>query len=141
MEKFLVIKGLKLPSIEYDYEGDMRFFKALICYLHLFPQNVEVEEINDFDYDNPPHDKLVIRVSRFDKWDGYEIFYPVYTNIQCKYCSDSVVQEVNESCMKIGVKQIYAQLTSGFAQMIYRMFNIKIEKTKTLLEILSEKQD
>lgn len=140
MEKFLVIKGIKLPSIEYENKGDMRFFKALICYLHYFPQNVEVEEINDFNYDNPPRDKLVIRVSNFEKWNGYEIFYPVYTKIQCKYCSDSVVQEVNESCMKLGIKQIYAQLTSDFAQMIYRMFGIKVEKTKTLLEILSDKR-
>lgn len=140
MEKFFVVKGLKLPSIEFDYEGDMRFFRALMCYMHYFPENVEMEELPDYDYDNPPKDKLVIRVSNFEKWNGYEMFYPVYVNIQCKYCSDTIEKEIEEACMKLGIKEIYRQLTSDFANMIYNMFNIKVSMNKTLLGLLSKEE-
>lgn len=134
MEKFFVVKGIKLPPISYDHEGNMDFFTALMCYVHLFPYNVELEEINDYDIENPPRDKLVIHVTHKTKWDGYEIFFPVYTNIQCKYCSETVNREITTTCQKLGVKEIFRQLTSDFAQMMYNMFNIKITRTPTFFE-------
>lgn len=138
MEKFLQVKSITLPPIEYNTKGDMSFFTALICYIHFFPQNVELEEVKDYDVINPEKDKLVIRVSNNMKWDGYEIYYPIMTNIQCKYCSESVIKEVTHECKKFGLSNIYKQLTSEFAKMVYTLFGIKVNTTKSLLEMLSE---
>lgn len=138
MEKFLHIKGLTLPPMEYNNKGDMSFFTALFCYLHLYPENVEFEELHDYDVDNPQKDKLVIRVSNFSKWNGYEIYYPIYINLQCKYCSESVVSEITKVCKKFGIGNMYKQLTSEFAKMIYTLFNVNVKITKTLLEMYKE---
>lgn len=138
MEKFLQVKSIILPPIEYNTKGDMSFFTALFCYLHLYPQNVKFVELPDYDIDNPPNNKLVIHVSNFEKWNGYEIYYPVYTNLQCKYCSETVVSEIIKMCKKFGIGNMYKQLSSEFAKMVYVLFGIKVETTKTLLEMLSE---
>lgn len=137
MEKFYLVKEVKLPPIG-DSEGDMNFFYAFLCYIHLFPQNVVLEEIDNYDIDNPPKDKLVVQVSYGMKWDGYVIYYPTYSAIQCKYCSSNVNSEITKSCLKLGVKEIFKQLNSDFAQMIFNMLNVKILTTPTFIQNIVE---
>ncbi|ALG96808.1 hypothetical protein [Acidianus bottle-shaped virus 3 strain ABV3] len=139
--KYYVVKELIIPKVNTMKDGDMGFFKDLICYMHLFPNNVKLEELPDYDPLKKPKDKLVIEVSLNEKWNGYAIFYPTYIFEQCKYCHlDDVLNMLNKDCGK-RINKIFENLNTDFAQMIYELFNIKITYMTTFIEQLANSGD
>ncbi len=136
--KYYQIVGIKYFDFHQEPKGGMGFFKDLLCYLHMYPEMVELKELPDYDIANPPKDKLVVEVSLNEKWSGYAIYYPTSVFLQCKYCQlDDVESMINKECEK-RLNTLFYNMNSEFAQMIYNLFNIKVTKLPFFIDKFSK---